>query len=160
MVLHSSSHRSVAILINDTRSAEGFTLIEVLVTLVVLSVGLLGLAGLQGGSLQSNRSAYLRTQASVLAYDLIDRMRSNPGGSYAGFSTDSAPEGGDCQGSAKTCTVTELANYDKARWATELARLLPGGSGSVGRDPGGIEQVVIKWTGLDGEMEMSVPISL
>jgi type IV pilus assembly protein PilV len=57
----------------------GFTLVEVLVAALVLAVGLLGLAGLQLASMKSNHSAYLRSQATVAAYDLLDRMRADPG---------------------------------------------------------------------------------
>ena len=57
------------------RSQKGASLVEVLVATVVVSVGLIGLAGLQTLSMQSNHTAYLRTQASLLAYDMVDRMR-------------------------------------------------------------------------------------
>ena len=59
------------------RAPSGFTLVEVLVALLVLSVGLLGFAGLQATSLRFNTSAYMRTQATNLAYDIADRMRAN-----------------------------------------------------------------------------------
>jgi type IV pilus modification protein PilV len=66
---------------------EGFTLIEVLVSLVVLSIGLLGTAKLMIFSARSNDSAYLRTQATALAYGMLDNMRANQqqaiAGSYA-----------------------------------------------------------------------------
>jgi len=57
--------------------ARGFTLVEVLVTVVVISVGLLGIAALQTTSLRSNHESYLRTQATAFADDIIDRIRSN-----------------------------------------------------------------------------------
>ncbi|MBN2886612.1 MAG: type IV pilus modification protein PilV, partial [Chromatiaceae bacterium] len=59
------------------RRQRAFTLIEVLVAVLVLSVGLLGLAGLHGVSLKLNRGAALRTQASQLAYEITDAMRAN-----------------------------------------------------------------------------------
>src|SRR5699024_7298926 len=55
----------------------GLTLIEVLVTMLVLSIGLLGLAGLQALMLYQHHSAYQRSQATILTYDIIDRMRTN-----------------------------------------------------------------------------------
>ena len=58
----------------------GFTLIEVLIAMLVLAVSLLGLAGLQATSLRNNQSAYNRSQATQLAYDLADRMRANAAG--------------------------------------------------------------------------------
>ena len=57
---------------------QGFTLIEVLVTVIIMAVGLLGVAGLQLAGMRSNHSAFLRTQATIAAYDLIDRMRADP----------------------------------------------------------------------------------
>lgn len=59
------------------KGAEGFSLIEVLVALVILAFGLLGLAGLQMAGLRNNDSAYLRSQATFHAYDIVDRMRAN-----------------------------------------------------------------------------------
>ncbi len=59
------------------KTNTGFTLIEVLIAMLVLAVGLLGLAGLQATSLRNNQSAYNRSQATQLAYDLADRMRAN-----------------------------------------------------------------------------------
>ena len=57
--------------------AAGASLLEVLVTVVLLSVGLLGIAGTQTIGLKNVANASLRTQASVLAYDIVDRMRAN-----------------------------------------------------------------------------------
>ena len=56
---------------------RGFTLLEVLIAVMLLAVGLLGLAGLQAVSLRNNHSAYLRSQATMLTYDIIDSMRTN-----------------------------------------------------------------------------------
>src|SRR5580692_3398722 len=63
---------------------RGFTLIEVLVSLVVLSIGLLGMAKLVLVSSHANDSAYLRSQATALAYEILDKMRANPAGAIAG----------------------------------------------------------------------------
>ena len=58
-------------------AAAGFTLIESLVALLVLSIGLLGVAAMQLASLQANNGAFQRTQATFLAQDIADRMRAN-----------------------------------------------------------------------------------
>jgi len=60
----------------------GFTLLEVLIALLVLSIGLLGLAALQTTGLRSNQMATMRTHATQLAYDISDRMRANVAGRY------------------------------------------------------------------------------
>lgn len=62
----------------------GFSLVEVLVAVLVLSIGLLGLAGLQIASVRANDSARLRTQATLAAYDLADRLRADPASLFAG----------------------------------------------------------------------------
>lgn len=56
---------------------KGLSLLEVLVSLVLLSIGLLGLAGLQATALKSGHSASMRSQATILAYDILDEMRAN-----------------------------------------------------------------------------------
>ncbi len=86
---------------------HGFTLVEVLVTIIIMSVGLLGVVGLQLASMRSNHSAYLRTQATLAAYDLIDRMRADP----ASFSGKHFEAGADSGSGA----------FDN--WADEVGRL-------------------------------------
>lgn len=63
---------------------RGFSLIEVLVAVLVLAIGLLGLAGLQLTGLKSNHSAYVRSQAALLAYDITERMRANRAAALVG----------------------------------------------------------------------------
>ena len=60
-----------------TCEQSGFNLLEVLVTLVILSLGILGAAGLQRAALQNGHSALLCTQAALYTYDMADRMRAN-----------------------------------------------------------------------------------
>jgi type IV pilus assembly protein PilV len=59
------------------RLQQGTTLLEVLISIVVLSVGLLGYAGLQTLSMKNNTSAFQRSQATILTYDIVDRIRAN-----------------------------------------------------------------------------------
>jgi len=75
---------------------RGFTLIEALITAIVMAVGLLGLAGLQIAGMKSNHSAYLRSQATIASYDLIDRMRANPA-AYVGRRFDTAADSGNAE---------------------------------------------------------------
>src|ERR1700736_6078033 len=70
-----------------SRSGGGFTLVEVLVSLVILSIGLLGMAKLMLFSSRSNDSAYLRSQATALAYEILDYMRANRQQALAGTYT-------------------------------------------------------------------------
>ena len=68
------------------KSSRGFTIIEVLVSMVILSIGVLGLGMLQMAAMQNTQGGYLRSQATILAYDIIDSMRANipavTGGDY------------------------------------------------------------------------------
>ena len=112
---------------SDRRSARGrgFSLLEVLIALLIFSLGLLGLAGLMVVSVKTNHSAYLRTQASFLAQSMADRMRANIGqiNDYAG-DYDSSTTGGDtCEDSS--CTPDELVARDKAVWSQQLVDSLP-----------------------------------
>lgn len=110
---------------------KGFTLIEVLVALIVLSIGLLGLAGLQTVSLRGNHSAYLRGQATLLAYDMADRMRANLSAVKSGnYNNPTLPSTiPNCESS--DCTPSSMAQYDISRWRTAIAGWLPSGAGVV-----------------------------
>jgi type IV pilus assembly protein PilV len=109
----------------------GFTLIEVLVAVVVLAGGLLGLAALQATTVRNNQSAYHRSLATQLAYDMSDRMRSNIVGVNAGNYNDKAATNDVCEG-VNNCTAAQIAGYDLALWngATGLGQL-PDGKGLV-----------------------------
>lgn len=115
--------------------ATGFTLIEVLVALVILSVGLLGIAGMISVSLKSSGSTYTRTQVTALTYNILDRMRANRAqavtGAYDIAMSTATPTGGDCIGSTKSCTPAQIASFDIAEWRSDLASELPSGNGSI-----------------------------
>lgn len=113
------------------RSQQGFTLLEILVAVLVLSFGLLGLAGLQAASIRSNHSAYLRTQATHLAYDMADRMRANSAGVEGGYYNNPTLATTPSCYTASGCTAMALARDDAARWNAELQALLPAGSAGV-----------------------------
>lgn len=105
------------------RQQRGSSMIEILVAVLVLSVGLLGVASLQAVGLKNNTSAYLRTQANMLAADVLDRMRANRtvavGGGYNIAIGAAAPSGSGI-------TATDLGE-----WKTNLQLLLPDGDGEV-----------------------------
>lgn len=121
---------------------SGITMIEVLVTMVIVSVGLLGAAAMVINGLESNRNAYLRTQASILAYDMSDRIRANSGeaASYDGFSfnaKDSLPALPSCVSGSSGCDAANMVNVDQAQWAASLKQsdggvvLLPEAQGTI-----------------------------
>jgi len=108
----------------------GFTLIEVLIAMLVLAFGLLGLAGLQATSLKNNQSAYNRSQATQLAYDMADRIRSNLAeanklstSTYVTINPNAAAAQADCKTVSTTCTPADLAQNDLAQWYQDLITL-------------------------------------
>lgn len=117
------------------RKERGLTLIEILVTVIILAVGLLGVASLTMGGLKNNQSAFLRTQAMLLASDMADRMRLNSAeaiaGNYDGFSTKSSISAPSCGSSG--CKADERVKADKFEWA----QLVNGANGGMAMLPGG-----------------------
>lgn len=155
-------------LYHSKSTQTGFGLLEVLIALVVLSVGLLGIAGLIMTSLKANDGAYLRSTANTLAYSILDRMRTNrqsaTQGAYSISLSQSAPVSAAClqssncsaaqltalcMGSANNCTPAQMAQADLGTWKQDLAADLPSGNGSITTtlDPSGAVDVtiVIQW---------------
>jgi type IV pilus assembly protein PilV len=117
--------------INTRRTSScrhrGFTLVEVLVALVVMSVGMLGIAALYLEGLRAGRTAIYRTTAINLTADMADRIRANrnAGAAYAG--TGPGADGG-CVNGPVDCTAEQLAADDWLDWSTALSNQLPDGS--------------------------------
>ncbi len=116
---------------------RGVGLIEVLVTVLLLATALLSLSALQIRSLQFNQSAYFRSQANILAYDIIDRMRLNRRNvsQYSLTYAASIP-----------ATGTALAQVDLREWRAALQTIMPNGEGQVECNGAGICTVFIRWT--------------
>jgi len=110
----------------------GFTMVEVMVALVVLAIGLLGIAALLLKSLQSGRTATYRTQAVNLAADLADRVRMNRTAvaAYGTLFADTEVAVSACD-TTGGCTDADLAATDLSRWKATVAQLLPNGEGQV-----------------------------
>jgi type IV pilus assembly protein PilV len=116
-----------------SRPDKGFTLLEVLVALLVLSIGLLGIGKLMMLSARANDSAYMRSQATALAYTILDAMRANRQAAIVqGYDTAMGVSPGPV-----TCTVAapcnsgQQAQNDLNLWGASLAAQLPLGQGSV-----------------------------
>jgi type IV pilus assembly protein PilV len=129
------------------RKQSGFTMLEVLVAIVVLAFGLLGLAGLQADGLRNNTSAYLRSQATLMAYDMMDRMRANMQGVESGDYDNlmgTTPTDPACITSG--CSVSQMAQHDAYEWSQQLAEILPSGQGRViGNGAGSAFTITVMW---------------
>lgn len=139
-------------LIKKQMRANGFSLIEVLITILIVSFGLLSMAALVVSGARGNNVAYYRSVASKQTEDIADRMRANIAGVVAGSYdalSASIPSSSDCVASA--CSPTQMAAYDHAQWNTANARLLPGGVGTVNGSLAAGYVITLMWT----EKEMS-----
>lgn len=123
------------------RTALGFSLIEVMVAVLVLSLGLLGLAALQGLSMRNNQSANYRTQATNLAYEFIDtargysdRNQQNLLAFIAPFSAWTATCAAGTPTTYACGSNSSALNCDRQRWAQKVCRTMPNGRGLVKLD--------------------------
>lgn len=109
---------------------SGFSLIEVLISFVVLAVGLLGVASMQQRGVESNHNAYVRTQAVSLANDMASRIRANMAGLADGnYNSPTAQATASCSGGG--CTSAQMANNDYFEWTRDVQAMLPEGEGVV-----------------------------
>lgn len=140
--------------------SAGFSLIEVLVALAVLSIGLLGLAALQVTSIRFNHQSYQRTQATVLIYEVIDRMRANPNGlaNYViaiGAATPSFTQ--DC--ATNTCTPAQLATYDLNKWRNSILAAIGSQASAIAQN-GSQYTITIQWTEQDLQQTQNLTVQL
>jgi type IV pilus assembly protein PilV len=129
---------------------SGFTLIEILIAMLVTTVGILGVAAIQLVSFQTNQSAYARSQAVYLARDILDRIRANPQGYLTTTVYDEVdssvsadiPADPGCIASAGGCTPEEMAQQDVREWSANFGNVfdrdgfqpaLPNGRGVLER---------------------------
>jgi len=118
---------------------RGFTMLEVLISIVVIAFGLLGVAGLQAFAVKNNQSAGLRITATTVAMDMVDRVHANwrsmavdpptiPGYNKPAASDYTTPVP-SCRNVG--CTTFEMAQNDLAEWSTQVGAALPNGQGIV-----------------------------
>ncbi len=110
------------------------TLIEILVSLLILAIGMLGMAGLQTVSLRNTQSAYQRTQAAILSNDIVERVRANLQGVEDGSYDNAAGAVTASCNSLSGCTPAQMAANDVAEWKQALAAALPEGEGTLCAD--------------------------
>jgi type IV pilus assembly protein PilV len=127
--------------VTEMHKQKGFSMIEVMVTILIVSFGLLGIAGIIVNSLKHNQGAYTRTQASILANDIIGRMRANrriAEGALLPYNIAINAETPDAGG--------DTVQNDLNQWRTALANSLPDGIGAIGLNPANLNvTVTVQW---------------
>ena len=104
---------------------NGFSLVEVLIALVVLSVGMLGIAGLYVHTMQAGRTSLFRHHAVTLAGDVADRIRANPRAGAAYVAVPSPDN--NCVDGGIDCTPAQMAESDILQWKLQADGTLPAG---------------------------------
>jgi len=130
---------------------SGFSMLEILVTLVIIATALLGTAGLQLYAMRMGKSGEFRTQAVLLASDIAERMEANRAGAIAGnyaVLATSAPSAASVDCAANPCGPADLAAWDISQWERAVTGMLPQATWwithTVTGDPSTYE-IVINW---------------
>jgi len=139
-------------------ACRGFSLIEVLIALIILSVGMLGIAGLYVHSMQAGRTSMFRHQAVILAGDVADRIRANPraAAAYAGAGADNS-----CVNGGVNCSPEEMAAHDIFLWDQQAIDTLPNGDVAVVFNNGVVPptyQITVSWDEPGENLDYSIII--
>ena len=114
-----------------TRHIKGFSLVEVLIALIIMSVGMLGIASLYVQSMQAGRTSLFRHNAVTLAGDVADRIRANP---IAGVAYAAPGQNYSCVAMGTDCSSPQMAAHDIFLWDAQAADTLPNGAVLVNID--------------------------
>ena len=174
-------HQTKINLSHPVSHQKGFSMMELLVAVLVMGVGVLGVTGMQLISLQNNQDALLRAEAVQQAYDILDRIRVNPGvGAVPGIAydgvdlADSPAAPTDCH--ANVCTPAQMVAFDIAVWKCSLGGFnaedvcgdlrddgvlppddeqpgLPSGDGAIEVDGAGVVTITVEWDGFDNQTQ-------
>ncbi len=121
---------------------------EVLIAMLILAIGLLGLASLQAQSLKFNHDSYVRSQSTILAYEMMDKMRADPASDYTdGVLAPDVPD--DCDLSADATLINSVAPLvHKCFWLADIQGRLPVGTGTIVVNPADARMfdVTISWS--------------
>ena len=143
-----------------SRQQQGVGLLEIVISIAVLSIGLLGVAHMQAIGAISVENSYQRSQATVLAYDIADRIRANPE-SAARYLTSALPAAkarpvSTCK-TTTGCSAAQMAQHDLYEWNTALRAALPGAVGIITSDSGTMAVAVTWDDNADGKVDANDP---
>ncbi len=143
---------------NACGAQQGFSLVEVLIALIIMSVGMLGIAGLYVQSLQAGRTSLFRHHSVTLAGDVADRIRANPraGVDYAGNAVNN-----NCVAMGIDCTPTQMAANDILLWDQQALDSLPNGAVNIQFDDAvspPIYTITISWDEPGAQQSYSITI--
>ena len=145
------------------RRQRGFSLVEVLIALVIMSVGMLGIAGLYVQSMQAGRTSMFRHHAVTIAGDVADRIRANPTAAIAYAAATGVNNG--CIAGTVACTPAQMAAHDILLWKVQASTTLPGGdvaivfAAAVGAVPP-TYQITVNWNepGATPSYTITIPV--
>lgn len=154
----------------NNKRQRGFSLVEVLIALVVMSVGMLGIAGLYVQGMQAGRTSMLRHHAVTLAGDIADRIRANPtaAGAYDHRANATGTDN-SCVSGGISCTPAQMAANDIFVWQAQADATLPAGDVDVTFNAalGGVPNtyvILVTWTepnplgGIAPSYTISIPV--
>jgi len=150
------------VITQGSRRESGFTLIEAMVALLVISVGMIGVAALHGQTLSTSGTALRRTTAVSLAGDIADRIRVNRGAELA---YEGAAANNNCDpsgGGGVDCSEAQMAAHDLFVWQAQIAASLPAGAGVIDVDQSTnptTYNVTITWNEANSGGPVSFPVS-
>jgi len=137
---------------------RGFSLVEVLVALIVMSVGMLGIASLYVQSMQAGRTSLFRHNAVTLAGDVADRIRANPtaGAAYEGDGADAG-----CIAGGVDCSAPQMAGQDILVWERQAEDSLPDGAVVIVHNAAALPptyQIQVTWNEPEGPQNYTITI--
>lgn len=129
---------------NIKNKEKGYTLLEVMIAIVVLSMGMMALGSIMVRSLRYSKESANRFVATQQLYEIADRMRANHKGVSAGNydNRSGTPSANDCR--KDSCSYSDLADFDVNEWNVKNSRVLPLGEGEIIKD-GDSFFVVVRW---------------
>jgi len=123
--------------VNSVRRQAGMSLLETLIAIVVFSVGMVGVAGMMLTGMRNNDATLLRTQSTILANEIYEKMLANvPAAAVGNYNLSKSAvlpvsSGFNCEGPTANCTPAEMATWDLGRWGARLERVLRGADADI-----------------------------